>query len=40
MQEKDWSDIDVFIGQLMQEHKIPGLSVAVVKEGETIYSKG
>ncbi len=40
MKKIDWFDVDKFITDLMQEQKIPGLSLAVVKDGETIYLKG
>ena len=33
-------DIDAYIGQVMGEWKIPGLAIAVVKDGEVILSKG
>ncbi|MGD8698739.1 MAG: serine hydrolase [Gemmatimonadales bacterium] len=33
-------DIDAYIGQAMEEWKIPGLAIAVVQDGEVILSKG
>ena len=35
---RDW--IEHIVPKYMQEGKMPGLSVAVVKEGETVYSQG
>ncbi|MHA2309150.1 MAG: serine hydrolase domain-containing protein, partial [Candidatus Heimdallarchaeaceae archaeon] len=34
-----WENIEQLIAELMQKNKIPGLSVAVVKAQEVIYSK-
>lgn len=36
----DWSLVDCFVLDKMSEYRMPGLSLAVVKGGEVIYSRG
>lgn len=37
---KNFSDIDSFINQQLQDWQVPGLAVAVVKKGLVVFSKG
>ena len=34
------TEVDEFVNSYMQYHKIPGLSLAIVKNGEVVYGKG
>jgi CubicO group peptidase (beta-lactamase class C family) len=33
-------DLDAFVGQVMKTFEVPGLSVAVVKDGKVVVAKG
>src|SRR5579863_9358606 len=36
----DWSALDQYINASMKEWKVPGASVAIVKDGSVVYMKG
>ncbi len=38
--KNNWEDLEQLIAERMQKMKIPGLSVAIIKDQEVIYSKG
>ena len=35
-----WDDLDQFIPAQMQKWKVPGLAIAIVQNGQVIYSRG
>lgn len=38
-QVQDMAEVDRFVGQLVEQHELPGLGLAIIKEGEIVYQK-
>ena len=39
-QSEQLKDLDAYIEKAMEEWKVPGLAIAIVKDGKVIYNKG